>query len=175
MEPVSGKQVAARLRGILNPKYQVHAYGVDLTVRQIFALDPTGRVDFGGGEYSPAGKVAMGTEPKRPDDAYEWWDLGRSSYLVEFNEALELAPEEIALVEPNDRLLRAGAAHAPVLLRGRVEKIEVLLDVNLPRVQIKQNARVSHLRIFRFGAPRPAAVAAPVRGEPGPRARRKRK
>lgn len=156
MEPVSGKQVAARLRGILNPKYQVHAYGVDLTVHQLFALDPTGRVDFGGGEYTPAGKVPLGSAPKRPDDAYEWWDVGRGSYIVEFNEALELAEDEIALVEPNDRLLRAGASHAAVLLRGRVEKIEVLLDVNLLRVQIKQNARVSHLRIFRFGAAKPA-------------------
>jgi deoxycytidine triphosphate deaminase len=171
MEPVSGKQVATRLRGILNPKYQVHAYGVDLTVHQMYALDPTGRVDFGGGEYTPAGKVPLGTQPQRPDDAYEWWDVGRGSYLVEFNEALELADDEIALVEPNDRLLRAGAAHAPVLLRGRVEKIEVLLNVNLLRVQIKQNARVSHLRIFRFGDPRPA----PASGRPKPVASRKRR
>ncbi len=152
MDPVPGKEAASRVSGIINPKYQVHAYSVNLTARNIYAVDPVGQVDFGGSEYSPAGKIAIGTRRRRPEDKYEWWDLGRGCYFVEFNETLELAENEIALLEPDERLLRAGAAHVPVFLRGRVAPIEALLHVDAVQVQIKQNARISRLRLFRFSA-----------------------
>jgi len=167
MDPLPGKHAASRLQGLINPKYQVHAYAVGLTVKNIYAVDPIGQVDFGGGEYLSAGRIAVGTQRRRREDKYEWWDLGRGSYFVKFNETLELAEDEIALLEPDERLLRAGAAHVPLFLRGRVAPIETLLQVDTVRIQIKQNARISLLRLFRFApavarvAPMPAAAERP--------------
>ncbi len=151
MEPLNGKQAAERITGILQPKYQVHGYTVDLTVRQIFALDPIGAVDFGGSEYVAAGRFPLATQRRRPEDRYEWWDLGRGSYFVEFNETLALEENEIALIEPHERLLRAGAAHVPLFFRGRPSTLEVLLHVEAVRLQVKQNARIAQVRLFRFG------------------------
>ena len=167
MDLLPGKLAAARVAGIINPKYQVHAYSVDLTVRSVYVVDPVGQLDFGGSEYVPAGRMAIATQHRRPEDRYEWWDLGRGSFFVEFNETLALAEDEIALLEPDERLLRAGAAHVPSFLRGHVAPIETLLHIDTPRLQVKQNARMSRLRVFRL---RPVAASArSARAEKKPR------
>jgi deoxycytidine triphosphate deaminase len=159
MEPVSGREAAARLTGMINPKYQVHGYAVDLTAKQIYGLDPSGQVDFGGTEYSASGLLPVASLRRNPEDRYQWWDLARGAYIVEFNENLALAPDEIAILEPDERLIRCGAFHGTTFLRGQGERLETLLVVGTMSVQIKQNARVSRVRVFRFGAP-PAAASA---------------
>jgi len=152
MEPLSGKEAASRVTGMISAKHQVHGYSVDLTVKNIFALDPTGRVDFGGGEYMPAGRMTVAPLRRNPEDKYQWWELGRGAYFVEFNETLELAPDEMALLEPDERLLRAGASHTSNFLRGRIAPVEALLQVEALTMLVKQNARFSRLRIFKMAA-----------------------
>ena len=61
-----------------------------------------------------------------------------------------LAENEIALIEPDDRLLRAGAWHVPMYLRGRVEPVQLLLKVGAARLRVKENARLARFRLFRF-------------------------
>ncbi len=160
MEPVGGQEGAARLTGMISARHQVHAYALNLTARQIYALEPTGMVDFGGTEYAPSSRTAVASLRKQREDKYEWWDLARGCYILEFNEGLSLADNEIALLEPDDRLLRCGATHSTTFLRGQGERLETLLFVGTMSVQIKQNARVSRVRIFRFGAPTAAASGA---------------
>ena len=150
MQLVSGKDSAARLTGIISPKHQVHAFSVDLTVAKVYALDPTGQVDFGGNEYSPAAHTALASRRRRPEDKYEWWDLGRGCYTVEFNEGMKLADDEIAVIEPDDRLLRAGASHTTSWIRGHAARLETLLFVGALNVLVKQNARIGRLRVFHF-------------------------
>ena len=151
MEPLGGSQAAARLTGMISPRHQVHAFALNLSARQIYALDPSGQVDFGGTEYAPCGRTAVASLRKQREDKYEWWDLSRGCYILEFNEGLKLADNEIAILEPDDRLLRAGATHSTTFLRGQGERLETLLVVGTMSIQIKQNARVSRVRIFRFG------------------------
>ena len=169
MEPLSGKEAATRVTGMISAKHQVHGYAVGLTVKSIFAVDPTGRVDFGGGEYMPAGRIAVASLRHNPEDKYQWWELGRGCYFIEFNETLELAADEMALLEPDERLLRAGASHTSNFLRGRIAPVEALLQVEALTMLMKQNARVSRLRIFKMASAgvvitpvvKPAAAAAP--------------
>jgi deoxycytidine triphosphate deaminase len=164
MEPVTGREAVTRLTGLISPKFQVHGYAVDLTAKQIYGLDPNGQVDFGGSEYSASARVPVASLRRNKEDKYEWWALDRGCYVLEFNEGLRLAEDEIAILEPDDRLLRCGAMHAMTFLRGQGERMETLLIVGTLSVQIKQNARVSRLRVFRFGAS-PAAAAAGVGGK----------
>ena len=168
MEPVSGQEAAARLTGMISPKYQVHGYAIDLTAKQIYGLDPSGQVDFGGTEYSPSARVPVASLRRNREDKYEWWDLARGAYIVEFNENLALAPNEFAIVEPDERLVRCGAFHGTTFLRGQGERLETLLMVGTLSVLIKQNARVSRVRVFRFGAPPAAAAAAGKSGAKKP-------
>jgi hypothetical protein len=150
MQLLPGKEAAARVAGILHPKYQVHGYSVQLTARKIFAVDPTGQIDFGGSEYVAAGRIEMATQRLRLEDRYQWWELGRGSYFLECNEALDLAENEIALIEPDDRLLRAGAWHVPFYVRGRVIPVQLLLEVGAERLRVKENARLARFRLFRI-------------------------
>jgi hypothetical protein len=159
MQPLTGREIAARVRGMTSAKHQVHGYSVDLTVRGVSVVDATGRVDFGGSEYIPAGRIEMAALRRNPEDKYLWWELTRGSYFLEFNESLELGADELAVLEADDRLLRAGATHTAICLRGKQSPLEMLLDVQVTRVLIKQNARTSRLRVYRF-AGGPAADAA---------------
>ncbi len=173
MQLLTGKEVLSRIEGVLNAKYQVHGTAVDLTVKNIYAVDPVGRVDFGGTEYVPAGKVAIAPQRYAREDKYHWWDLSRGAYLVEFNETLQLADDELGLLEPDERLLRAGASHVAHFMRGHVAPLETLLDVSTLRLQIKQNARISRVRIFRLAAPVPTTAPKALAGAAPGKARRK--
>jgi deoxycytidine triphosphate deaminase len=144
----SGRNLAEHLEGIIQEKFQVHRFSVDLTVKSVFEVDPIGRVDFGGGEYTAAGRIAITPMQERTEDAYLWWTLSRGCYFVEFNEAMKLGENEIAILEPDERLIRAGATHSSAFLRGTAASIETLLFVDVLRVKIKQNARIAHLRLF---------------------------
>jgi hypothetical protein len=120
-------------------------------VRKIYAADPAGKLDFGGGEYAPAGRLALAPRQLRPEDNYLWWELDRESYFVECNETLNLASDQIALIEPEDRLLRAGGWHVPLFVRGHVDPLELLLTVGVPQLRVKENARIARVRLFHVG------------------------
>jgi hypothetical protein len=93
MQLLSGKDAAEHISGILHAKYQVHGFSVHLTAHKIFAVDPTGQIDFGGGEYIAAGRMEITPQQLRLEDKYLWWDLGRGGYFVECNETLHLAAD----------------------------------------------------------------------------------
>jgi hypothetical protein len=150
MHLLPGKVAAARVSGILHAKYQVHGYYVNLTASKISALDPIGQVDFGGNEYLAAGHIEMAPQRVRLEDRYQWWNLASGGYSVECNETLNLAEDEIALIEPDDRLLRAGASHVPQFVRGHVAPVELLLEVKATCMRVKENARISRIRLFRL-------------------------
>ena len=160
MQLLSGKDAADHISGIIHPKYQVHGFSVHLTVRKIYAVDPVGKLDFGGSEYVPAGRVELVPVQLRPEDSYKWWELDRETYFVECNETLSLAPDEIALIEPEDRLLRAGGWHAPLTVRGHVDPVELLLSVGALQMRVKENARIARVRLFRIGEKVKSAKAA---------------
>jgi deoxycytidine triphosphate deaminase len=150
MKLLSGHEAVAHVKGILSAKHQVHACSIDLTVKDIWRLNPIGQLDFGGGEYVPAGRFPVEPHRLRPEDNYQWWELDRGCYFVEFNESLELSDDEIALIEPDPRTLRTGATHASVFLRGQMAQLETLFDVQSQHLTLKKNARVSRLRVFQL-------------------------
>jgi len=150
MQLLPGKDAAEHVQGMIHAKYQVHGFSVHLTVRKIFAADPAGRLDFGGGEYAPAGRAEIAPVRLRAEDNYLWWELDKDSYFVECNETISLDTDQIAMIEPEDRLLRAGAWHAPLSVRGQSGPVELLLTVGVMQLRVKQNARIARVRLFRI-------------------------
>ena len=174
MQLLSGKDAATHIAGIIHPKYQVHGFSVHLTVRKIYGVDPVGKLDFGGGEYVPAGRVELAPRQLRPEDNYLWWELNKECYFVECNETLSLASDQIALIEPEDRLLRAGGWHAPLFVRGHVDPVELLLSVGVPQLRVKENARIARVRLFHIDEMMKSARTPRKRSAPKP-SRTKRK
>ena len=92
----------------------------------------------------------LSSVPLRPEDKYLWWELDRGSYFVECNETLNLASDQMALIEPEDRLLRAGGWHVPLFVRGHLDPVELLLTVGVLQLRVKENARIARVRLFRI-------------------------
>ncbi|MFQ5694956.1 MAG: hypothetical protein ACE5HB_03115 [Terriglobia bacterium] len=175
MQLLPGKEGVKRVTSLISEKHQVHAYAVELTAKQICNLNPTGQVDFGGSEYIAAEPRPVPTHKKHSQDRYQWWSLAHGAYLVEFNEVISLAPNEIALLEPHERLLRAGATHAVQFLRGYSDPLSTLLNVVAARMEIKQNARIATLRVYRLPGLKPPLGVAKTKSAKKKSAKKKRK
>jgi deoxycytidine triphosphate deaminase len=174
MQLLPGKDAAEHIEGMIHPKYQVHGFSVHLTVKKIYAADPAGKLDFGGGEYAPAGRIEITPVRLRPEDSYLWWELDKDTYFVECNETISLETDQIAMIEPEDRLLRAGGWHAPLSIRGKVGPVELLLTVGVLQLRVKENARIARVRLFRIDdtAKTPKTARRPGAARPA-RAKRK--
>jgi deoxycytidine triphosphate deaminase len=122
----------------LHDPTQCHDGVVDLTVADVERVIVPGRVDFGGGELTPAETRRVTTARRNPDDDYEWWTLPAGQFLLALNESL--SGDGTAVVQPRDTLLERGASH-PTL---RVDALPRLpLSVGGAGIKLKENARVA--------------------------------
>ncbi len=165
-----GRQPKPTFRGFFIQSTKFTDFPSTSLPARFHAIDPIGQIDFGGGEYVAAGRIDLAAHQLRPEDKYLWWELDRGSYFIECNETLQLAPDEMALIEPEDRLLRAGGWHVPLFVRGHVAPLELLLEVGAARLRVKENARIARVRLFRIDTgkivaktPRKSSSSAPKR------------
>ncbi|MFP9190633.1 dCTP deaminase [Natronosalvus vescus] len=121
---------------------QVHDHGVDLTVSAIYRVAGPGALDFGGDELEDADLEPVPTEPRDPEDDYEWWNLEGGQYVVQYNEFLTETDESLVL-QPRNELLARGGSHPTVHVVSHLP----LLPLSVPEggLSIKENARISTL------------------------------
>jgi deoxycytidine triphosphate deaminase len=136
------------LDGIVHWETQETPHGADLTVAEIFRLSGPGQLDFGGDEYAEAPRERLAPSKADPDDTYGWWRLDEGTYLVRYNETIQLARDQHARLDPLPRLLRAGAQHPSRVLNPPEGTLETLLTVGAGGCHIKENARLSRLKVF---------------------------
>ena len=150
MKYLEGEHVAEVLKGLISEKHQRHHYETDLTVQGIFRLTGGGSVDFGGSEESVAPREEVPAVKQSPEDTYGWWELSEGSFVLRFNEVPALKGDQIAFIQPHERLVRAGALHASYYFREEREHLETTMFVGAGGVRIKENARVSKLLILQL-------------------------
>ncbi|WP_254767821.1 dCTP deaminase [Salinilacihabitans rarus] len=121
---------------------QVHDRGVDLTVGAIYEVAAPGRIDFGGDELEDADLEPIPTEPRNPDDEYEWWNLDGGRYVFQHNEFLT-EPDEPLVLQPSNELLARGGSHPTVRVGSHLPLLA--LSVADGGLRIKENARISTL------------------------------
>lgn len=136
---------SARVSRIVHLDTQRAEAGLDLTVGAVFRVTGGGQLDFGGSEFEPAAREELVPERANPEDDYGWWDLKIGTYLIRYNEALELGVQHVAQVFPHERLLRAGATHAAFVVDTSRDSIETLLTVGEAGCRLKENSRVSRV------------------------------
>lgn len=146
---IPGSEVVGRIKNFIHKDTQTGEDKVYLTVKQIYSLDKKGSLDFGGSELSLAERKPLLPKKRLPDDKYGWWSLNQGTYLIEFNEQIELKEEEIAILEPREELLQNCSFH-PLRIITAEEKLSLMpLNVGSQGIDIKQNARISILRIVK--------------------------
>lgn len=133
------------VRDVVHLDTQRASVGLDLTVASVHRLTGSGSVDFGGSEHEPASLEEVEAEVRHDGDEHGWWKLPAGTYVIRFNERLELGEGRWAHVLPLPRLLLAGAAHAAFLVdeSHAGEPVQTLLTVGEAGCGLKENARVS--------------------------------
>lgn len=144
---IPGSEVAKRIKNLLHKDTQVGENQVYLTVKNIYNLKQKGALDFSGKEQTLAKKDPVPVEKKSPDDKYGWWHLDGGSYLVEFNEQIEVKEGEVAILKPREELLQSFCSHPLQIISGGEKLSLVPLKVGSAGIDIKQNARISAVRV----------------------------
>ncbi len=146
---IPGSESIRRIKNFIHKDTQTGEDKVYLTVKQIYSLDKKGSLDFGGSELNLAKRKPLLPKKKITEDKYGWWNLSQGTYLVEFNEQIELREEEIAILESREELLQNGCFH-PLRAITPEEKLSFIpLNVGGQGIDIKQNARISTIRIVK--------------------------
>jgi len=146
---IPGSEAADRIKNFIHKDTQTGEDNVYLTVKQIYSLDKKGSLDFGGSELNLAKRKPLLPKKRHPEDKYGWWNLNQGTYLVEFNEQIELREKEIAILESKEELLQSGCFHPLRIITPQEELSFIPLNVGGQGIDIKQNARISTLRIVK--------------------------
>jgi len=119
-----------------------------LTVHRIGELTGTGRLDFGGSEYTEAEIHWKDPVKMKKDDQYGWWHLTPGSYLVEFNETVGTpAAARFYLQSWEKAALNAVTIPFCVIDSPRAPLLSVLY-IGGEGVDIKENARLAELGVL---------------------------
>lgn len=152
---LSGQKIFDQcLRNTLHADTQVEALQVSLTAGSIYRIKSSGDLDFGGSELQLPDREILEPEKRDEEDDYGWWDLAAEQYLMKLNEVLQLPEGAVARLSPHDHLNWTGATHPTLELDSEDNDAQLLVPLDAPDsgISIKQNARVTSLRVFRFGA-----------------------
>ena len=140
---LKGEEIVSSAEGLISAKKQQGEFSLDLTVNTISHINMGGALDFGGSEYQEASVSLLEPEKKTPDEPYGWWNLDTGDYLIRFNERIKIPAKGLIMILPHERLLAAGASHAPLAVENLDQNICVPIHVGPAGLKIKQNARVS--------------------------------
>lgn len=119
-----------------------------LTVNRIGVLAGRGSLDFGGSEYSEAQVDWLEPQKQQEDDKYGWWHLAPGSYLVEFNESIELPTGTRAYLEIWEKAGRNGIQHPFMVLEESHSPLLTVVRVGPEGIDIKENARLSQIGVL---------------------------
>lgn len=134
------------LEDYLSLTEQLQPNGFDLTLRELGTLTTAGN---------------MGREPDRRElsavqtldfNQYDWVHLPQGSYLITFNEIVNLPLDLMALGRPRSSLLRSGLSiHTAVWDAGYRGRSQALLAVhNSLGYDVQRGARLMQLVFFRL-------------------------
>lgn len=139
------------LDNTLHADTQVEETSVSLTAGAVYEPTGPGHLDFGGSEFQLANRHSVEPIRRDDDDDYGWWSLAEGQYIVEFNETIDLTGGDYALVQPHDHLYWNAVFHPTLLLDedDSDASLSIPFTVGHNGVEIKENARVSSLRVIR--------------------------
>ena len=149
------------IEGAVDLEAQVQPNGFDLTLRDVAAYASAGAIDF-----SNALRVLSDTELMRFDSGGRLF-MEPGSYLVTFNEVVNLPRDLAALGRTRSSLLRCGVAlHTAVWDAGYRGRSQSLLTVYNPHgFTLHRDARIVQLVFLRLAQPVDAGYAGRFLGE----------
>jgi dUTP pyrophosphatase len=147
MTILTGSEAQSLVQSMIDPEKQTQMCGMELTLQKIERFTSAGAVAFDNKE-----RVLPQTEPMDFDQS-GWIDLAAGSYLVTFNEIVNIPKDAAALARARSTLLRCGASLETALwdpgYRGRSQSL--LVVYNPQGLRLRKNARLMQLVFMRLG------------------------
>lgn len=115
---------------LLSASSQTQPCGVDLTLKSVMRWNSPGTIDFDNTNR----KVAdTSSAPFQRNESGSFWDLSTGSYLVEFNETVDMPLDAMGQVFARSSLWRSGAViQAGVMDSGYAGAVGAMLQVVNP-------------------------------------------
>ena len=136
------------VQGLIDQDVQTQSNGIDLTLREVREFRGPGHLDFSNKHRVLPSTSLIDFDPDG------WVSLNPGSYLVSFNEVVNLPLSLMALGKPRSSLLRMGATvETAVWDAGYRGRSQCLLVVhNQQGLRLARNARILQLVFFRLGS-----------------------
>ena len=146
MTILTGSEARGLVESMIDPETQTQMCGVELTLQKIECFLTAGAVSFDNKE-----RKLPETELVNFDEM-GWIELTAGSYLVTFNEIVNIPKDVAAMARARSTLLRCGATLETALwdpgYRGRSQSLLVVYN---PRgLKLKKNARLMQLVFLRL-------------------------
>lgn len=124
---------------------QLQNHCLDLTIAEIYELNKSGSLDFGGSEFEPATTSKIESVKKSEDDSYGWWTLAGGTFIITTNETLGEIENESMIISPHPHALAAGLTINSVVVHADMMNRPLSIPVVVPGVgvKIKENARIA--------------------------------
>jgi len=146
MSIITGGVAQALVESMIDTKMQTQMCGIELTLNRVERFTSAGAVAFDNSE-----RKLPQTEPIDFDPS-GWIDLSPGSYLVTFNEIVNIPKDVAALARARSTLQRCGASLETALwdpgYRGRSQSL--LVVYNPQGLRLKKNARLMQLVFMRL-------------------------
>ena len=146
MSIITGGVAQALVESMIDTKTQTQMCGIELTLNRVERFTSAGAVAFDNSE-----RKLPQTEPIDFDPS-GWIDLTPGSYLVTFNEIVNIPKDVAALARARSTLQRCGASLETALwdpgYRGRSQSL--LVVYNPQGLRLKKNARLMQLVFMRL-------------------------
>ena len=146
MTILTGSEARGLVESMIDPETQTQMSGVELTLQKIERFNSAGAVAFDNKE-----RKLPETEPLNFDEM-GWIELPAGSYLVTFNEIVNIPKDVAAMARARSTLLRCGATLETALwdpgYRGRSQSL--LVVYNPQGLKLKKNARLMQLVFLRL-------------------------
>ena len=137
------------VQGLTSIEEQLQPCGVD------FSLLRVDRFTTAGSMGSSAGDRSLPEYEPLPFDADGWLLLEAGSYLITFNEVVNIPLELVALACPRSSLLRSGVGlHSAIWDPGYSGRSQAMLIIYNPAgYRLQQGARLMQMIFFRLSQP----------------------
>ena len=146
MTILSGSEARGLVESMIDPETQTQMCGVELTLQKIERFITAGAVAFDNKE-----RKLPETESLNFDEM-GWIELTAGSYLVTFNEIVNIPKDVTAMARARSTLLRCGATLETALwdpgYRGRSQSL--LVVYNPQGLKLKKDARLMQLVFLRL-------------------------
>jgi len=146
MSIITGGVAQALVESMIDTKTQTQMCGIELTLNRVERFTSAGAVAFDNSERKLPQTELIDFDPSG------WIDLTPGSYLVTFNEIVNIPKDVAALARARSTLQRCGASLETALwdpgYRGRSQSL--LVVYNPQGLRLKKNARLMQLVFMRL-------------------------